>query len=350
MTTCTRCGAQGSASAALGMCRVCLLASEAVRDETDEARRTARRRFGLPEIIPRQGGIRCTECANECTVREGERGFCGLRVARGKRLVHLAGTPSRGTVRWYHDPLPTNCVAAWVCDGSRQRNKDNLAVFYASCTMDCLFCQNWQFRAVAPQDDPVPATRLAEAVTPRTFCVCFFGGDPASQMPHALVASARFASLGLRICWETNATMHPRLFDRALGFSLASGGCVKVDLKAHDEALHTALTGVSNRRVLENFARGASVFRQRPEPPLLVASTLLVPGYVTPEEVARIAAFIASLDPRIPYTLLAFAPHYLMDDLPTTSWSHALEAEEAARGAGLLRVRVANRHLLRDAP
>jgi pyruvate formate lyase activating enzyme len=36
--------------------------------------------------------------------------------------------------------------------------------------------------------------------------------------------------------------------------------------------------------------------RQRPDPPLLLASTLLVPGYVDAEEVGRIARYIAELD------------------------------------------------------
>jgi pyruvate formate lyase activating enzyme len=78
----------------------------------------------------------------------------------------------------------------------------------------------------------------------------------------------------------------------------------------------------------------------------VIASTLLVPGYVDVEEVDRIAAFIAAQDPRIPYALLAFAPHYLMSDLPPTSAGHAAAAFEAARDAGLENVRIGNRQLL----
>jgi pyruvate formate lyase activating enzyme len=134
-----------------------------------------------------------------------------------------------------------------------------------------------------------------------------------------------------------------------VALSLASGGCIKFDLKAWDEGLHRALTGVSNRPTLENFARAARRAHERPDPPLVVASTLLVPGYVDAEEVSRLAAFIATLDPDIPYTLLAFAPHFAMGDLPRTSHRHAEEALAAARAAGLRSVRLANRHLLSNA-
>jgi len=262
-------------------------------------------------------------------------------------LVHLGGTPRRGILHWYRDPLPTNCVADWVCLGCRQGGQHNLAVFYASCTLNCLFCQNWHFRAVSPlRERSLSAGQLAAAANAETFCVCFFGGDPASQMLHALAAGQRLAERGVAVCWETAGTSHPRLLQRGLQLSRESGGCIKFDLKAHTEALHIGLTGASNRRTLENFARAAEGFDDRPTPPLVVASTLLVPGYVDPAEVARIARFIARLNPNIPYALLAFAPQFYLSDLPPTSRLHAEEAEAAARDAGLTNVRIGNRHLL----
>jgi pyruvate formate lyase activating enzyme len=278
---------------------------------------------------------------------EGERGFCGMRTARGGRLVHLAGAAATGMLEWYRDPLPTNCVADWVCAGSKQIGRHNLAVFYESCTLDCLFCQNWHFREAAPERSRLlSAAELAGAANSRTFCVCFFGGDPASQMPHALASGSRLAAAGVTVCWETAGTSNPKLLDHAVDLSLRTGGCIKFDLKAFDEALHTVLTGASNRRTLENFARAAKRFAERPDPPLVVASTLLVPGYVDAEEVHRVARFIAALNPQIPYALLGFAPQFRMSDLPRTSVRHAEEAEAAARSAGLKNVRIGNRHLL----
>ena len=78
----------------------------------------------------------------------------------------------------------------------------------------------------------------------------------------------------------------------------------------------------------------------------MIASTLLVPGYVDAEEVGHLARFIAELDPEIPYALLGFHPHFFLPDLPRTSVRHAEAAEATAREAGLTRVRVGNRHLL----
>jgi pyruvate formate lyase activating enzyme len=223
----------------------------------------------------------------------------------------------------------------------------NLAVFYASCTFNCLFCQNWHFRDVDPlASDVMSDEALAEVANSDTFCVCYFGGDPASQMPHALASARRLASDGIRVCWETNGTQNPKLLDRALELSMETGGTFKFDLKAFDERLHIALTGASNRRTLANFERAAGRAIERRSPPLVVASTLLVPGYVTPDEVGSIARFIASIDRETPYSLLGFTPQFAASDLPFTSRRHAREAERAAREAGLHNVRIGNLHTL----
>jgi pyruvate formate lyase activating enzyme len=271
-------------------------------------------------------------------------------------------------VDWYYDPLPTNCCADWVCPGGShlgyprfshargaERGYKNLAVFYRGCSFNCLYCQNWHFRQTSVAGRLLTAEELASAVDRRTSCICYFGGDPSPFLPHAIRASrlalveAQRKNRILRICWETNGGMNRSLLKSMAKLSLESGGCIKFDLKAFDENLHIALCGASNRTTLDNFRYLASLIDKRPEPPFLIATTLLVPGYLTTEEVEKIAKFIACLDPEIPYALLAFYPQFYLNDLPTTSIGHASAAREAALAAGLKNVRIGNRHLLSDA-
>ena len=350
---CRLCGERSRIIAGqLGLCADCIRErpGEALAI-ADEAHAAARRLFDLPERPPRaEGGRRCGLCVQDCVIGAGERGFCGLREVRGGRLHHLVGTPDRGLLHWYRDSLPTNCVADPICAGHAQHGKHNLAVFYASCTVDCLFCQNYHYREVDPtKSDTISADALAAEANERTYCVCFFGGDPASQMPHALAAGRCLAEQGVVVCWETNGTACPNLMDRALNLALETGGCVKFDLKAYDDTLHRVLTAASNRHTLENLTRAAARFDERPNPPPVVVSTLLVPGYVDVDEVTRIARFVAAQNPAIPYALLGFAPHFLFPDLPRTSVRHAEAAAAAARQAGLETVRIGNCHLLSHA-
>jgi pyruvate formate lyase activating enzyme len=169
-------------------------------------------------------------------------------------------------------------------------------------------------------------------------------------MPFSLKASKQARQKAkdriLRICWETNGYTSPDRLDQMMEIALDSGGCVKFDLKAWDPVLHRVLTGVSNQPTLENFTRAAAKIAQRPVPPLLVASTLLVPGYIDTVEIAAIAGFIAGLDRDIAYNLLAFHPQFCMSDMPVTSKALAMECFQAARDAGLNNVRLGNMHLL----
>jgi len=142
--------------------------------------------------------------------------------------------------------------------------------------------------------------------------------------------------------------MHPALLRQAAELSLNSGGCIKFDLKAWSEELNIALCGISNKRTPENFRLMAQYADKRPSPPFLIASTLLIPGYIDIDEISGIAGFIASLNPDIPYALLAFHPQFMMNDLPPTSKRHAQECLEVARAQGLKNVRLGNIHLLGD--
>jgi pyruvate formate lyase activating enzyme len=338
-----------------GNLRVC---NDCIRADRNSILRTiaenhaaSRREFGLPAAVPKNSGRTCTGCGNACAIPEGETGYCGLRENRSGSLVTRAGSPSRGFADWYFDPLPTNCVADWVCDGSKQEGHKNLAVFYRSCSFNCLFCQNWHFKkeGIAQSGRKLKSARsLASMADSRTFCICYFGGDPGTQLSHALAASrhALKKKQDIRICLETNGNLNKKTLDTVLGMCFRSGGCIKFDLKAFNENLHLALCGINNRTTLENFKKAVQFGRKRKRAPLVIASTLLVPGYIDEEEVHSIAKFISSLDRTVPYSLLGFHPNFYLHDLLVTSKAQAHRCYEAACDAGLERVHIGNTHLL----
>ena len=278
MGTCTACGKRSPLiSGAVGACVDYLRAGDPkTLAAAEDTRRRSRKEFGLPVEAPQDpDGIACGLCGRGCRLGEGRRGFCGIRLNQNGAL--RGGDASAARVQFYYDPLPTNCVADWVCPAgtgcgypkySHREGAEygyvNLAVFYEACSFDCLFCQNWHYRSASKSHGGISAATLAEAANDRTACICYFGGDPAPQALHALEASRlalenrRGHNQGiLRICWETNGSETPAVLDEMLALSLESGGCVKFDLKACNENLHQALCGPSNRRTLENFRRAA---------------------------------------------------------------------------------------------
>jgi pyruvate formate lyase activating enzyme len=367
MAQCINCGKESRLiSTPLSMCADCIRNDfENVLLHIQKVHFEIRKKYNLPPSPPRDPhGKKCTLCVNQCQIPEGEIGYCGLRKnVKGKIM---GGGIKNGNLSLYHDSLPTNCVADWVCAGGSEAGYPeysyfkgaeygykNLAVFYQACSFDCLFCQNWHYRESVFSRGKISAEELSDNVDPKTSCICYFGGDPTPQLIHAIktsrLALKKNQNRTVRICWETNGTMNQKLLKIMAELSLKSGGCIKFDLKAFDQGLNIALCGVTNKRTLDNFKFLSQFIEKRPDPPFLIASTLLVPGYVDVQEVKKISEFIANLNPEIPYSLLAFYPCFYMSDLPTTSRKHALEAKKEAEKAGLKRVKIGNLHLLGDA-
>lgn len=364
MGTCNHCGNSAvTISKTIGFCAGCIRAHfESVWPEIKSVHDHSRRRYGLPANPPRAAdGVSCKLCVHECRIPEGGKGFCGLRRVHNGRIS--GGRPHEGNLSYYDDPLPTNCVGDFACPAGTgcgypkyavkngpEYGHTNLAVFYHACAFNCLYCQNYHFKAQTASSTRSAAKNLAKAVKEKTSCICYFGGDPTPQILHAVKTSKLAAKYNqdriLRICWETNGAMQAPYLEMIARLSLNSGGCIKFDLKAWDKGIHRSLCGVTNSKTLENFRVLAGLTGKRPVPPFLIAATLLVPGYVDEEEVSAIAGFISELNPEIPYSLLAFYPHFYLNDLPTTSRAHALRCKAAALEAGLKQVHIGNPHLL----
>ncbi len=372
MGKCLLCGREDvTVSDKLGVCVDC------IRERWSDAYKIlyrvheeSRRKFSLRVETPHDpGGLKCSICGRSCVVSRGY-GYCGFRYVENGVFKVKTGDVLTAIGLYYYDPHPTNCVAYSVCPAVTgrgypkyaltpfgERGFYNIAVFYGGCNMDCLYCQNWEYRRMVREGKPrITVDELVESVNEKTTCVCFFGGDPAPWSIHALETARRMLdkarSMGLRIfrvCWETNGLWNPALLRRAVELSLETGGIVKIDFKAWSPEVYYALIGVEPRHVeliRKNIKLVAEYFDKRPDPPLLVISTLLVPGYVDEYEIDNMTRYIAEINPDIPYIFLGFHPDYMLTDLPRTSINHARKAVEIAKRNGLRNIYVENQWLL----
>ena len=187
---------------------------------------------------------------------------------------------------------------------------------------------------------------LARAADDYTACVCYFGGDPACNPAHSVETSQILnEEKHVRVCYETNGNISKKWIDTIADVVKTTKGTLKFDLKAVTPNIYKALTGIQNSAVLRNFESLAVANRNR-KGEFLVASILLVPGYIDIPEVKKISSFIADCDPSIPTALLGFSPHHAMSDLPRTSREHAKAAMEVSKEEGLENVRIGNLGLL----
>jgi pyruvate formate lyase activating enzyme len=335
---CQVCGNKGRiVSAELGVCLDC------IRHKFDKAEpyimnahKRVREELKLPLDPPKdKGGLLCDICVNQCVMGKGSTGYCGIRKNEGGVLRDFGGA----TLDRHFEKFPVN-----IAD-EKSRTEKVMAVFYGACSFNCLFCQSWHYRDHLIQPNIVSAEELASEVDATTHGVYFYGGDPTPQIQHAIdtakILLERNKGRQFRISFETNGSMNKRLLMEIAELVKASGGTIKYDIKAFDDSLHHALTGVTNKWTIENFKALASTDAN------IIVSTPLIPGYIDGVEVGHIAKYIAGIYPKIPYMLLGFYPQFYMYDLPTTSKKQAEECTHAARAAGLKHVVLGNKHLIR---
>ncbi len=327
----------------LGVCKRCILEKKDAMKKISRLHKLARVSFNLKGDVPKsKDGVLCKLCAHSCKIGKNEKGFCDLRTGDETNKIL-----DWGKFSFYYDPLPTNCVASFLCE-KHIGSGYNLAIFFHSCSFNCLYCQNWHWKILSLRNEIHTIDDVLKTLKDDTKCICFFGGDPGTQGDFALKLSEEALKIkpDLRICWETNGFLSKKTAEKFFNLTIKTGGILKVDLKAFDENINIALTGFSNKKVLENIKYFAENSKGIKNYKPFMVSTLLVPGYVEEEEVSKIAYFLAELDPEIPYSILCFHPNHFMKDMPLLKREQVQKCIDKIEKAGLKNYNIGNKHLI----
>jgi pyruvate formate lyase activating enzyme len=373
MAKCKFCGKKDKLiSLTLKICRECILTKkwEKVRPFLLSIHENIRNEEGLsgsaPQCNDSEMKITCNLCINECSLSSEDVSYCGLRRPNDEEPSNLPlPSKKKGYIHGYIDANPTNCCNSWFCPAgtsegypeySTKKGPEygtySYAAFIYGCSFNCLFCQNSTHSNVNKRQLRDAESIAKEIVENKKItCVCYFGGTPETQLPFTInLSELILAKINkdriMRFCWEWNGSGNQKLVEKCMKIALKTGGNIKFDLKTYQEKLSYALSGQSNKRTLENFKfLGKNYFGKREELHEMSGCTLLVPGYTTSEEVEKITQFIASINRKIPYSLLIFHPDYYMSDLPYTSKKQAYKCLEVAQEY-LENVHLGNRFLL----
>lgn len=222
MGRCLICGAQGKTiSDRLGACVDCIRKRpRAALEVVSRLRSFSRRRFNLPPRPP-AGPTPCGMCGVGCSLGVGDVGYCGLVKNVGGGLRGLGSGLWRAcclttTTQFLLTASQIGCVPPLLGGVSKIRQVSegefgyyNLAVFYGACSLDCLYCQNWTYRRYPSKPELVSVEELDRAMERRVTCICFFGGDPAPQVAHALMVARRAVERGLEYVGRLLDSWHP---------------------------------------------------------------------------------------------------------------------------------------------
>ncbi len=269
------------------------------------------------------GRVHCFLCPRHCRLREGQAGFCTVRVNHGGRLVSLAwGAPAAVHV----DPIEKKPLFHFL------PGTPALSLGTAGCDLGCSFCQNWDLsksRAERSRAAYLPPEAVVELAA-RHGCpsIAFTYNEPTIWAEYALDIAAAARERGIAAVMVTNGYVTPEAF--------------------HDVYDHVDAANVDLKSIADDFYRRHALARLGPvldtlrrlraETGVWVEVTNLVIPTLNddPGELHRLADWVvANLGPDVPLHVTAFHPDFRLLHLPPTPRATLDAARRIAREAGL---------------
>ena len=269
------------------------------------------------------GRVACSLCSHRCTIADGKRGVCRVRENRGGRLYSLV----YGKLIARHvDPIEKKPLFHFLPGTA------SYSVATVGCNFQCGFCQNWQIsqypgqRPDIPGEAMSPARVVADARRTECATVAYTYTEPTIAMEFALDTADEAHRHGIRNVFVTNGYQSPEALERMRGLVDAAN----VDLKAFTDEFYREQCGARLEPVLDTI-RAMHAMGMHVE-----VTTLVVPGLNdSPEELGRIAEFLAGVSPNLVWHVSRFHPDYQATDLPATPVETIELAIRAGAEAGL---------------
>ncbi|MFZ5919034.1 MAG: AmmeMemoRadiSam system radical SAM enzyme [Chloroflexota bacterium] len=279
------------------------------------------------------GAVRCDLCAHRCKIRPGQTGICAVRENRDGTLYTLVYGQSISAAV---DPIEKKPLYHFYPGATA------LSIATVGCNFSCQFCQNadisqlskeggkgWQRQArnLSPETIVTLATSYGCATIAYTYT------EPTIFFEYASDTARLASQQGIKNILVTNGYMTPEMLE-AIGSDLHAAN---VDLKAFTDRFYRQVCGGRLQPVLDNIAtmHAMGVW--------IEVTTLLIPGENDAEaELRDLAAWLAALDPDIPWHISRFHPDYKMRDHPPTPVSSIHHAVEIGYQAGLRYVYAGN--------
>jgi pyruvate formate lyase activating enzyme len=207
------------------------------------------------------------------------------------------------------------------------------------CDLHCAYCQNWftsqtlrDGEAGGPLTETTPDELVEEARASGSGIVVSTYNEPLITSEWAAAVFRRAREAGLLTGYVSNGNASATVLD----YLRPVTDLFKVDLKAFRDPTYRRLGAP-----LKNVTGTLEGLKERGF--WVEVVTLLVPGLNdSDEELREMTAFLAGLDPLLPWHVTAFHSDYRMSDTPSTPVESLLRAAEIGEAAGLRYVYAGN--------
>jgi len=275
--------------------------------------------------------VDCFLCSHHCSISDGGYGICGVRENKGGSLyTHAYGE----LIAQHIDPIEKKPLYHFL-PGST-----SFSIATIGCNFQCGFCQNWQISQtkeagkIGLRSQPVkPEEIVRQAKRAGSKSISYTYTEPTIFFEYAYETAQLAKEQGLSNVFVTNGYMT----EEAIQMIHPCLDAANIDLKSFSEDYYRKLCKGKLAPVLKSIElmRRLNIWVE--------VTTLVLPGQNdSPEELKKIAEFLAGVDKAIPWHISRFHPQYKMDDLDSTPVRTLQQAYEIGKQAGLKYVYLGN--------
>lgn len=262
----------------------------------------------------------CQICPHNCVLDEGQTGLCRARSCRGGQIscdnYGLVTSLSLDPVE--KKPLRRFFPGSYI-----------LSAGSFGCNMHCPFCQNFEISMAAKSESayetisPQALVSRAVAMKPQgNIGIAFTYNEPFVGYEYVYDCCVLAKDTGLQTALVTNGYVN----EKPLSDLIPLIDAMNIDLKTFSADYYRRLGGNLEdvKRTISLSARACHV----------EVTTLIIPGENdTDEEMRRLSAWVASVNPDIPLHISRFFPRYRMLDKKATNPDTVYHLADVAREA-----------------
>jgi len=268
------------------------------------------------------GETKCDICPRSCTIKPGERGFCGVRENQGGRYISkVYGKPCVV----YVDPMAKGPFFHFL------PATKSVALGTAGCNLDCGFCQSYTFAQARPEQtdnkDLPPASLVAQAKQYGLPTITFTYSEPLQCIEYVIDTCKEAHAQGIRVLAHSAGFANPEPFT---DLCHAVDG-INIDLKGFTEEFYNQVTGGHLAPVLNALETARASGKH------LEITWLTIPGYNDSTAMVSTACkwIVSKLGADTPIHFSRFFPKYKMQRVPATPITTLEDVRQAAYRAGL---------------
>lgn len=274
--------------------------------------------------------VRCHLSPRNCTMKEGQHGFCGVRANEGGRLMTLNYGKS---VHATEETIETEAVNHYS-PGERILSMGNIG-----CMLNCSYCHNWKTsQAKFVSDEDVyyysPQDVVDIALRHGIRCISWTYNDPVVWHEFIIDTAKIARQAGLINLYKSAFFITEEAVDELLPYI----DIFSISVKSMDPQYYRTMTSGWLEPVL---AATKQVHRAGKH---VEVSTLMITEISDNDETARNIAnwVLTELDATVPLHYVRFHPDYKMRDTVRTPVPNLIRAREIAREMGVEHVYLGN--------